>query len=60
MKCENFYCIYEQDGECLLEQIEINSTGMCSECILPSFPPDMLEKVKYIQREKFRRQDEEF
>lgn len=60
MKCENLYCIYEKDGECLLDQIEINSAGFCSECILLSVPFEALEKLKYIQREKFRQQDEEF
>ena len=60
MKCENVYCIYEKDGECLLDEITISSGGMCNECILISVPFNALEKLKQIQREEFVKMDENY
>jgi len=34
MKCENEYCIYNKDYLCILDEINIDSLGMCDSCIL--------------------------
>ena len=57
MKCENLYCIYEKDGECILDEIEINASGMCGECILVSMHFEALDKLKEIQRKEFEERD---
>lgn len=59
MKCENLYCIYEQNGKCILDEIEINSVGMCSECILLPIPIDAADKMKSVKREEFEKLDKE-
>jgi len=46
MKCEFLYCIYNQNRNCLLDEIEINSLGMCEECIIVSLDDQFLEIEK--------------
>ena len=48
MKCENAYCIYNRGFECLLDEVSIDSLGLCSDCITVS-----LDK-KYLEAEKER------
>ena len=60
MKCENYYCIYEKDGECLFDEVGVTSGGICSECILVSVPFEALEKLKQIQREQFEQMDKNY
>ena len=46
MNCEVDYCIYNDDYECILSEIRINSLGMCEECILVSIPNAELKFLK--------------
>lgn len=46
MVCENLFCIYQQEGECLLEEIQLDRAGVCTSCIYPSFDEDFLRKEK--------------
>ena len=46
MKCENCFCIYQSKGECDLEEIEIDSSGMCSDCIYPQIDEKTLKDAK--------------
>ncbi len=46
MKCENHFCIYEEKGECTLEEIEVSSTGMCDMCIYPNIDDKVLTDAK--------------
>lgn len=46
MKCENLLCVYESNGECRLEQINVDRLGMCAECIYVSIDEALLEKEK--------------
>lgn len=50
MKCRLDYCIYNDANTCLLDSIEMDSIGMCGECILVYVPPDTLEEQKARQR----------
>lgn len=36
MKCELDYCIYNKDSLCILNEIQLNSLGMCDESIIVS------------------------
>ena len=33
MYCENYFCVYQADGRCCLEQVHLDITGSCTECI---------------------------
>ena len=37
MTCEVEMCLYNRDFECILDGTEINSVGMCDECIMVEF-----------------------
>ena len=46
MKCEFDYCIYNKEFTCILDEIQINSSGMCEECEFVAVPKEILEKYK--------------
>lgn len=46
MKCEVCYCIYNRDFLCILKETQLNSLGMCEECIIISIPTEILEVLK--------------
>ena len=46
VSCGNYLCVYEQDGECWLDEISITEEGTCECCIYPSFDDETLQKAK--------------
>lgn len=52
MKCENYLCIYEIDGNCLLPNIELDIMGQCKECIYISIEDESLKMLKTKSRHK--------
>lgn len=46
MLCENCFCIYWEEGRCVLERITINIQGHCQECIYLSVPEKDLKKAR--------------
>ncbi len=54
MKCELNYCIYHMNDKCTLDEVQINSLGMCNECIIVSVDRDYLEKAKHRQLEDIK------
>ena len=46
MECENSFCIYQSQGKCLLDNISIDISGMCTECIYPDIDEKILNKAK--------------
>lgn len=46
MDCENSYCIYNEKSQCTLDKININSLGMCDDCIMIELDEDFLETEK--------------
>ena len=46
MKCENNFCIYESKGRCTFDKVDIDSFGMCAECIYPDIDEEILIKAK--------------
>jgi len=46
MKCELNYCIHNNEFNCILDQVQLNSLGMCDECELVTIPEKTLEKCK--------------
>lgn len=46
MKCENSFCIYQSDGDCILKEISIDNLGMCADCIYPNIDEKVLNQAK--------------
>lgn len=46
MLCENKFCIYNEDHSCILDEIELDITGLCQSCIYANIDDETLEKAK--------------
>ncbi|MBE6799539.1 MAG: hypothetical protein E7525_07215 [Ruminococcaceae bacterium] len=46
MNCENYMCIYQKNGECVLKEISIDVSGMCQDCIYPNVDEGLLKTLK--------------
>ena len=46
MDCEVNYCIYNKKSTCVLDSIQVNSTGMCASYEIVSVPEEVLGKYK--------------
>lgn len=57
MNCENTFCIYESNGKCILENVFINSLGMCAECIYPDINEKIVNEAKSEFLKKYEKQD---
>ena len=57
MKCENFLCIYEEGGLCTLEEVTLNITGSCDDCIYPDLDPVYLKSRKQALLKRYAQED---
>ncbi len=57
MKCENNFCIYQFKGKCILEKINIDSCGMCAECMYPDLDDKFLNQAKQKLLKKYKNTD---
>ncbi|WP_195985462.1 hypothetical protein [Clostridium sp. D33t1_170424_F3] len=57
LSCENHWCIYNEEHDCMLEEIELDRMGLCRNCIL-NIPDEMEEKLKDEALEDFKIQDQ--
>ena len=46
MNCENNFCIYQSKNKCTLNEVSIDSLGMCTECIYPDIDEKILRQAK--------------
>ncbi len=46
MTCENIFCIYQRDNKCVLEEINLDITGVCADCIYVDIAPGKLKELK--------------
>ncbi len=53
MKCENYFCVYQDNGKCILDEINIDIMGQCDSCIYIDIPKFELEKYKKLLKNKF-------
>lgn len=51
MKCENCFCIYQEDNFCILESVELDNQGQCKECICLDLEEELLCDLKRRKRE---------
>ena len=46
ISCDNGFCIYQNKGACTLDQIQLDTSGSCSDCVHINIPNDTLEDMK--------------
>ncbi len=54
MNCENYFCIYWSEDNCLLDEISLDVMGICKSCIylnidkiiLEAYRKDTLDKIE--------------
>ena len=46
MRCENIFCVYQKNDECILKEIELDVLGQCRQCIYINLPQTILEEQK--------------
>ncbi len=46
MKCDNSFCIYQKEDECILNEIELDINGICMDCIYVNIPKKILSGYK--------------
>lgn len=46
MNCEFNDCIYNKGSSCILDEIQVNSLGMCESCEIVAVPKEILETLK--------------
>ena len=52
--CKNKYCIYEKKDKCCLENISLNFSGICDNCIYVYIDDKKLPKLKLEMLSEFR------
>ena len=51
MMCENLFCIYWEDDECVLSEITLDCQGKCQECIYVELEKSYLKRKREEQRQ---------
>jgi len=63
MRCQNKFCVYQNDGKCFLSEVPHDENGNCLRCIYVKISDEALEKLKkdtvddleYFAREKVKK-----
>ena len=46
MQCENEYCIYWENNNCVLDEISLDIKGCCTECIMIDIDREIMNKQR--------------
>ena len=46
MNCENIFCIYQRENRCVLEKINLDILGVCTDCIYVNVGKEKLKELK--------------
>lgn len=46
LSCENEFCIYQKQGTCILESVQLDIQGNCVDCIYINVEKDTLNNLK--------------
>ena len=46
LSCENEFCIYQKQGKCILESVQLDIQGNCADCIYIKIEEDPLNFLK--------------
>ncbi len=44
--CQNEFCIYQKQGNCILKSIQLDTQGTCIDCIYINVEEDTLNNLK--------------
>lgn len=58
MECCNRLCIYEENGSCSLDEIDLNELGLCGQCITISIDEITLKNLKKKTRDRISAAEE--
>ncbi len=53
MLCENKFCLYQENRECGVSEIELDISGLCKICIYVNITDKQLSKIKDEHIRKF-------
>ncbi len=57
MRCKNDFCIYQSEEKCTLEEICIDCSGLCANCIYPDIDEKILTQAKLKLLRKYDKAD---
>ena len=46
LSCENKFCIYQRQGNCILEKVELDIQGNCVDCMYINIEDNSLNSLK--------------
>ena len=46
LSCENEFCIYQKQGNCILDSVCLDTQGNCMDCIYVNIEDDNLNNLK--------------
>lgn len=46
VNCENEFCIYQKQGTCILDSVQLNVQGNCVDCIYINVEKNLLNDLK--------------
>ncbi len=46
LSCENEFCTYQKQGKCILESVQLDIQGNCTDCIYIKVEEETLNKLK--------------
>lgn len=46
LTCENEFCIYQKQGVCILNSVQLDMQGTCTDCIYINVEKDALNNLK--------------
>lgn len=46
LSCENKFCIYQKQGNCILKSVQLDIQGNCVDCIYINVEEDTLNNMK--------------
>lgn len=53
LSCENEFCIYQKQGNCILNSVQLDVRGSCLDCIYINVEEGVLNKFKEQLLKKF-------
>ncbi len=46
LSCENEFCVYQKQGDCVLESVQLDIQGNCVDCVYINIEKDTLKNLK--------------
>lgn len=60
MRCENKFCIYQSQNECIYNDVELDRNGTCKKCIKIKLNDEELKNLKEDSKNDFIYLSKEF